>query len=190
MAVNAIASPSPHARRRRTRLKVFLALLPGSLLLAAVSPISGIAYAAQAPVGLGTATNYAVLAGSTITNTGNSVINGDLGLAPGSAVTGFPPGIVNGAQHIGDGPALQAQLDLTAAYGDAAGRLPETVVPAELGTTTKIPGVYRGSSPLEITGTLTLDAQGDPDAVFIFKTPSTLITASNSVVSLINGASA
>ena len=149
------------------------------------------AWAAQPPVGLGTATPFAVLASSTVTNTGPSVISGDLGLSPGSAVTGFPPGVViNGTEHVADAVALQAQTDLTTAYNDAAGRTPFTVVSTDLGGQTLDPGVYHAASSMGLTGTVTLDAQGDPNAVFIFQMGSTLTTASNSTVSLINGAQA
>ena len=147
------------------------------------------ANAATLPVSLGTAADFAVLAGSTITNTGPTTINGDLGLSPGTAVTGFPPGQVNGTVHAADGAALQAKNDLTAAYDDAAARPTTATVPVELGGTTKTPGVYDSpAGTFGITGTLTLDAAGDPNAVFIFKAASTLITASASGVNLINGA--
>ncbi|MFC4592111.1 ice-binding family protein [Sphaerisporangium corydalis] len=147
--------------------------------------------AAQAPVGLGTATSYAVLAGSAVTNTGPSVVTGDLGVSPGSSVTGFPPGTVIGTVHAADAAAVQAQVDLTTAYNDAAGRTPVTSVPTELGGTTLTPGVYTSAAgTLGITGNLTLDAQGDPQAVFIFQAASTLITASASTVTLIGGAQA
>ncbi|HCI05361.1 TPA: DUF3494 domain-containing protein, partial [Patescibacteria group bacterium] len=150
----------------------------------------GLVIAATA-VNLGTADNFAVLAGSTITNTGSSVINGDLGLSPGSSVTGFPPGIVNGTQHVANATAVQAQIDLTAAYNNAAGQTPISTVATELGGTTKTAGVYDSADgTFGITGTLTLDAQGDPNAIFVFKTASTLITAGSSNVSLINGAQA
>jgi len=145
------------------------------------------ASAATPPIGLGTATSYAVLAGSTITNTGPSVLNGDRGLSPGSDVTGFPPGTLNGAPHTADAEALQAQADLTVAYVDAAGATPATAVATELGGITFTPGTYTGAT-LGLTGTVTLDAGGDPDAVFLFKTSSTLITASNSSVVLIGAA--
>lgn len=148
------------------------------------------AYAAgPTTVGLGTAAPFAVLAGSTVTNTGATTITGDLGVSPGSAVTGFPPGTVNGTTHTADAVALQAQADLVTAYNDAAGRTPVTAVATELGGTTLTAGVY-GNDTLGLTGTLTLDAAGDPSSVFIFKAASTLITASNSNVALINGASA
>ena len=140
---------------------------------------------------MGTAADFAVLAGSTVTNTGSTVINGDLGLSPGTSVTGFPPGQVNGSTHVADSVALQAQTDLTAAYNNAAARPVTATVPVELGGTTLTPGVYNSAAgTFGITGTLTLDAQGDPNAVFIFQAASTLITAASSNVSLINGAQA
>ncbi|MEU9837555.1 ice-binding family protein [Streptosporangium sp. NPDC048047] len=146
---------------------------------------------APAPVPLGTAANFAVLAGTTVTNTGATVVTGDLGVSPGSAVTGFPPGVVVGTTHQADAAAAQAQLDLTAAYTDAAGRTPDATIPTELGGTTLTPGVYNSASgTFEITGNLTLDAQGDPNAVFIFQMASTLVTASASTVTLIGGAQA
>ncbi len=157
------------------------------LLVLTLSAPTRTAGAATPPVGLGTAASYAVLAGSTIANTGASVLNGDRGLSPGTAVTGFPPGLLNGAAHTSDAEALQAQNDLTVAYTDAAGRTPATSVPAELGGSTFNPGVYVGAT-LQLTGTMTIDAGGDPDAVFLFKTNSTLITASNSSVVLIGSA--
>src|ERR1700753_337916 len=140
--------------------------------------------AAVAPVGLGTASSFAVLAGTTVTNTGPSVINGDLGVSPGSAVTGFPPGTVsNGTIHTADGVAAGAQSDLTTAYNDAAGRSPTANVPAFIGAgQTLAPGVYKASSSLDVGGSLTLDAGGNPSAVFIFQAPSTLITDPGSSV--------
>ena len=153
--------------------------------------LSGSAQAAttQPPVGLGTATSYAVLAGTAVTNTGSSTISGNLGVNPGTAVSGFPPGLVtNGTRNTAGPVALQAQSDLTTAYLDAAGRTPFTAVPVELGGRTLKPGVYAGGT-LGLTGTLTLDAGGNPNAVFIFKAASTLITGPGSRVNLINGAS-
>lgn len=146
------------------------------------------AAAQQAPVGLGTARSFAVLAGTTVTNTGPSTISGDLGVSPGSAVVGFPPGTVsNGVIHAADAVALQAQADVTTAYNDAAGRATTATVTADLGGRTLVAGVYTGGA-LGLTGALTLDAQGDPNAVFVFQAASTLITASTSSVNLINGA--
>src|SRR6478735_1772767 len=144
----------------------------------------------QAPVGLGTATSFAVLAGAAVTNTGPSMISGDLGVSPGTAVTGFPPGLVsNGTIHSADAVAAQAQADLTTAYNDAARRTPRDAVPPDLGGLTLLPGVYNRATTMGLTGTVTLNAQGNPNAVFIFQAGSSLITASNSTVALINGAS-
>src|ERR1039458_2780955 len=145
-----------------------------------------------APVGLGTAGSFAVLAGTTVTNTGPSVINGDLGVSPGTAITGFPPGTVNGAVHSADAVAVVAQSDLTTAYNDAAGRSPSGSVPGRIGDgQTLLPGVYNATFiSLEVHGALTLNAQGNPDAVFIFQVGSTLVTDSTSDVILTNGAQA
>ena len=146
------------------------------------------ALAQTAPVGLGTAGSFAVVAGTTVTNTGPSTISGNLGVSPGSAVVGFPPGTVsNGVIHAADAVALQAQADVTTAYNDAAGRATTATVTADLGGQTLVAGVYTGGA-LGLTGALTLDAQGDPNAVFVFQAASTLITASTSSVNLINGA--
>ena len=157
-------------------------------LLIAVATFAGVASAAQPPVGLGTANSFAVLAGSSVTNTGPTVINGDLGVSPGTSVTGFPAGKVNGRIYIADAVAAQAKSDLQVAYDDAAGRMPRNAVAADLGGATLVPGVYNQPAALGLTGTLTLDAQGDPDAVFIFQVGSSLTTASGSRVMLINGA--
>jgi len=148
------------------------------------------ASAAQAPVGLGTDTSFAVLAGQTITNTGPSVISGSIGVSPGAAITGFPPGTVNnGTRHAADGVAGQGQLDLTTAYNSAAGRTPVTVESnPDLSGQTLAPGVYKGTSTLSLTGTVTLNGQNDANSVFIFQAASTLITASGSRVSLTGGA--
>ena len=147
--------------------------------------------AGPGPVGRGTAAEYAVLGGSTVTNTGPSVLTGDLGLSPGTSITGFPPGTVNGTIHRTDAAALQAQKDLTTAYDDAAGRSSTATISADLGGQTLAPGVYTGAPSLHLTGTVTLDGEGDESAVFIFQAPaSTLITASASRVALIRGAQA
>ena len=146
---------------------------------------------AATSVNLGTADSFAVLAGSAITNNGSSVINGNLGISPSSAVTGFPPGSINGTQQVANSMAVQAQTDLTTAYTNAAGQTPVSTVPTELGGTIKSAGVYDSmAGTFQITGTLTLDAAGDPNAVFVFKTNSTLITSGTSKVALLNSAQA
>jgi hypothetical protein len=144
----------------------------------------------QAPVVLGTASDFVVLAGSTVTNTGPTSITGDLGVSPGTAVTGFPPGTVVGNQHAGDPTAAQGIADLTTAYDDAAGRtLCPVTVAGNLGGQTLPPGLYKSTSSLEISsGDLTLDAQGDGDAVFIFQMAASFTTTAGRQVILTNGA--
>ena len=161
-----------------------------TLIVLSVFLMAGsIARAATVP-GLGTADSFAVLGGSTVTNTGSSTVNGDLGVSPGSAVTGFPPGLVNGTIHAADAAAAQAQADLTIAYNSAAGQACNTdLTGQDLGGLTLTAGVYCFSSSAQLTGAVTLDAQGDASAVFIFQIGSTLTTASNSSV-LLNGAQA
>ncbi|HXI39612.1 MAG TPA: ice-binding family protein [Bryobacteraceae bacterium] len=152
----------------------------------------GLMAAAQAPVSLGSAANFAVLAGSTVTSTGASQITGDLGVSPGTAVTGFPPGIVTGTMHAGGVAAALAIADLTTAFNDAAGRTVAPVtVAGNLGGQTLAPGLYKSTSSLAISsGNLTLDAKGDASAVFIFQMASTLTTTAGLQVILAGGAQA
>ena len=158
-----------------------------ALVLVAMMAVPTMSVAAQQPVDLGTTSGFAVLAGGTITNTGPTTITGDVRLSPGSAFvdTGVT---LNGTAHISDAVATQAKTDLVTAYNDAAGRAVTSNEPVELGGLTLGPGVYSSGGVLGITGTLTLDAEGDTNAVFIFKSTATLTTASGSVVRLINGA--
>ena len=173
------------ARRSSSGLAPTLAAITVVGLLLAMP---GIASAATAP-GLGTATSFAVLAGSTVTNTGPSVINGDLGVSPGSAAVGFPPGIVNGEIHLADADAAQAQSDTTTAYNNLAGQpCDRNLTSEDLGERTLIPGSYCFDTSAQLTGDLTLNGQGDPNAVFVFQIGSTLTTASSSAVNFINGA--
>jgi hypothetical protein len=145
------------------------------------------ASAAESPIGLGTVGSFAVLAGTTVTNTGPSVIGGELGVSPGTSVTGFPPGlVVNGTIYANESEAAAAQAALGTAFNDAAGRGPGAAV-TDLGGDTLFGGVYTGGA-LGLTGTLTLDAQGVADTVWIIQAASTLITASASEVVLLNGA--
>jgi hypothetical protein len=134
--------------------------------------------------------NFSVLAGSTVTNTGSTTVSGDVGVSPGTAVTGFPPGLTGGVIHIADGPAAEAQTALTAGYIDAAGRSGGTSVAGDLVGKTFTAGVYKSTSSLALSGDVTLDAQGNPAAVFIFQISSTLTTGSGSHVILANGAKA
>jgi hypothetical protein len=134
--------------------------------------------------------NFSVLAGSTVTNTGSTVISGDVGVSPGTAVTGFPPGLAVGAIHSADGAAAQAQAALATGYLDAAGRSGGTTVTGDLVGQTFTAGVYKSTSSLAISGDVTLDAQGNSAAVFIFQISSTLTTGSGSHVVLANGAKA
>ena len=138
---------------------------------------------------LGTAGSFAVLAGSTVTNTGTSIIQGNVGVWSGTAVTGFPPGIVSsGAIHAGDAVAMQAQSDLTTAYTVAAGEEPTaTLTGTDLGGLILTPGVYFFASSAQLTGTLTLDNTPNANALFVFQIGSTLTTASNSSVVFENG---
>ena len=145
------------------------------------------ALAAQEPVDLGAAESFAVLAGSGITNTGPTTITGDVGTFPTPSETGFGSVTLNGTNHAGDAVTQAAKNDLVTAYNDAAGRTPVTNVPVELGGSTLLAGVYT-SGTFGLTGTLTLDAQDNANAQFIFQAGSTLITASNSRVLLLNGA--
>src|SRR2546423_3667430 len=164
--------------KRRSILSVAVAALVFFLLPAS-------ALAATDP-GLGTAGNFAVLAGTTVTNTGPTWITGDLGVAPGSAVTGFPPG-TSGVQHKGDSVATTAQTNLTAAYVNAAAQpCPGTnnFTGVNLGGMNLVPGVYCQTTAPALTGTLTLNGSG----IYIFQIGSTLVTASGARVVLIGGA--
>ena len=177
---------SPPIHRRRTPRACVA--LTASLVLAAVPT-----FAHAAPVNLATTGSFAVLGGASVTNTGPSVLNGDLGVAPGTSLIGFAlPAVVNGATHANDAVAAQAQADLTTAYDVAAG---QPVPPAndltgtDLGNRTLTAGAYRFTSSAQLTGALRLDAEGDPNAQFVFEIASTLTTASASSVQLVNGAS-
>ena len=143
---------------------------------------------ALAQISLGTAQSFAVLGGSTVTNTGSTTVTGNLGVSPGTAVTGFPPGTVTGGTiHLNDASAAQAQSDLTTAYNAIVGTACTVDLTGQnLGGLTLTPGVYCFSSSAQLTGTLTLNALGNPNALFIFKIGSTLTTASSSSVQVIN----
>ncbi len=165
------------------RAGLFLLGLASTLLFA-----SG-ALGATATVGLGSAASFSVLGGSTVTNTGPTTMFGDLGLSPGSSVTGAPH--VLGQTHVDDAVAIEAKNALVTAYNDAASRPSNGSAGTDLAGQVFLPGVRTASSSLLLSsGTVTLDAQGDPNAVFIFQIGSTLITGSNTSVLLVNGAQA
>ena len=187
-------------RDRRFCMRLVLVLVAGALVLAVAAALASSARAAS-PVALGTADSFALLAGSTITNTGPTTITGDIGLCcTGTAMTGFndvtQPA---GARHTGPNtPAATAQADLDVAYSDAAGRAITRTLPVDLslsGTpaTPLLPGVYEstGHGVLQINTGLTLDFQGDPNAVFIFQgTTLTTAAAAAGSVNIVNGGSA
>jgi len=192
-----MSSPTLAATAAPTRGRISVGLAAVTLLAAATSLLSTVDPVAAGivpTVQMGTAANYSVLAATTVTNTNLSVLSGSVGLSPGSSVVGFPPAIVLPPATIEAASAatLQAQVDLTTAYLDAAGRGVEfTQTNPDLVGQLLVPGVYAASAkaPLELSGQLVLDGQGDPTAVFVFQTDSTLITSSASTIALINGAS-
>jgi hypothetical protein len=173
---------------RTTPLRITSALTALAAMLAAIFLTGSSASAAEPSVGLGRAGSFAVLAASTVTNTGPSVISGDVGVSPGTAVTGFPPGVVTGGTiYSATDEANGAQADLTAAYNSAAGRATNFSAGTELGGRTLVGGVYTGGA-LELNGTVTLDAENVSETVWIFQAASTLVTGSASRVTLVNGA--
>ena len=182
--------------RRRTRVLAAgtsAALMIGMFAAGTTAHAAGPGTVGPATVGLGTAAPFAVLAGTpSVTSTGPTAVAGDLGIHPAPTVSGFPSGAVSGTIHRADPVALQAKRDLVIAYDDAAGRTPATVLAGgTLGGRTIAPGVYNaGSASLDLTGTLTLDGQRNPNAVWIFQATSALVTASSSSVRLINGGQA
>jgi Ice-binding-like len=185
-----------HAQHRRApvRLRPRRALigataLGSALLLIGVVMSSTPAFAAGP--GLASAAAYSVLGGSTVTNTGSSVLSGDLGVSPGTAITGFSTATVGGATHAGDAQAAQAQADLTAAYTTTAGLTPtQTSLGSALVGGVHDPGVYNASSALDLSGAVTLDGQGDPNSVFVFQVGAGFTTASSASILLIGAAQA
>lgn len=150
---------------------------------------SGLATHAQGVINLGIASGFGVLGGSGVTNTGLTVVNGDVGVSPGTSITGFPTGSATGSIRVNDGPAQQAHADLATAYGALAGEArTSTLTGQDLGSLILNQGVFFFSSSAQLTGQLTLDGQGNANSKFHFQIASTLTTASNSSVRLINGA--
>jgi hypothetical protein len=185
------SSDSPATSRRSAFPAGRKTFRAGLLLLGTLSTLlfASSALGATATVGLGKAASFSVLGGSTVTNTGPTTMFGDLGLAPGSSVTGAPH--VLGQTHIDDAVATEAKNALTTAYNEAASRPTTGSAGTDLAGQTFSPGVRTASSSLLLSsGSVTLNAEGNPDAVFIFQIPTTLITGSHTTVSLINGAQA
>jgi hypothetical protein len=148
---------------------------------------------AAALIPLGEAENVAVLGDSTVTNAGPTIVTGNVALSsPGVSVTGFPPGtIVDGAIHIGDALANQAHADAATAYGQLVGETLTTDLSGQnLGGMTLMPGVYHFATTAQLSGTLTLDTGGDPNAAFHFQIGTTLTTDPASMITLLNGSSA
>ncbi|WIB75842.1 ice-binding family protein [Curtobacterium sp. MCPF17_002] len=164
--------------------------LAASLVLLSTSGASA-ATVIDGPVNLGTAATYGVLGASTVTNTGPTVVNGDLGLSPGTSITGFgeaPDGVVNGRVHQTDAAAAQAQRDTTTAYGVAASLTPTRTGLTELNGLSLSPGVYSGGAlSLANTGALTL--AGSADSVWVFQAASTLTIGSGTRITITGGAS-
>ncbi|MER5459118.1 ice-binding family protein [Streptomyces sp. NPDC002668] len=164
-----------------------LALLV-ALAVVAVTPTQA---KAATFVPLGTADSFAVLAGSAVTNTGSSVITGDVGVSPSMALGGFPPGVVvDGTFHPGDAVAGQAQDDLGTAYDFAFAEPTQAGISAAPVTPTLVPGTYGATAGLLVNGIWTLDAQNNPNAVWVFKIPEGLTTTTTSSIVLANGAQA
>ncbi len=141
-------------------------------------------------VSLGTAGSFVVLSGETVTNTGFTIINGNVGLSPGSSITGFPPGVVNGVVHISDAVAAKAKQDLNAAYTDASKRSGAPIpLSGDLGGMTLHPGLYVSATSIELTsGDLTLDALGDEDAIWVFQIGTTFVSMVDRKVILVGNA--
>ncbi|MFF1651694.1 ice-binding family protein [Streptomyces sp. NPDC058240] len=166
------------------------ALVPAGALGPAdvsITTLGGTTTATNAYTYLG---SFAVLGGASVTNTGATSVTGDLGVSPGVSVTGFPPGQITGTIHITDAAATAAHADLVATYNNAAAQIPDASISGDIGGLTLTPGVYNAASSIGLTGTLTLDAQGDRNARWIFQIGSTLTTATASGVLLVNGAMA
>lgn len=171
-------------------MKIFTKILVFVLAAVFTLGLTSLIRATGTAVSLGTATSFAVLGGTTVTNTGSTVLTGDLGTSPGSSITGFLPGTYTGTLHSADATALNAKNDASSAFTNLGLQGCDSDLSGQdLGGMTLVPGVYCFSSSAQLTGTLTLNAQGDPNAVWIFKMGSTLTTASGSSVVFSNGGS-
>ena len=181
-------SPTVPAVRRPSRLGAFSLTSLVAVSAAALLVVSAGSAQAATSVPLGTADSFVVLAGAGITNTGPTTLNGDLGTFPTTSISGAGSMTVTGTNHGGDAVTEGAKSDLVTAYDNAAGQGPTTPIAADLAGQTLTPGVYNSASSVGLSGALTLDAGGDPNAVFVFQAGSTLTTASGSIVNLVNGA--
>ena len=178
---------SPQLRRAPSIIAAGTSVVAVALVGSLVA-LGSDAAAAPVAVGLGTAGSFAVLAGTGITDTGPTTITGDVGSFPTATITGLTSITLSGTNHAGDSVTQTAKTDLTTAYTTAAGEGPTTAITADLVGQTLKPGVYNSASAVGLSGVLTLDAAGDPNAVWVFQAGSTLITASGSKVVLLNGA--
>jgi type VI secretion system secreted protein VgrG len=168
---------------RRSAATCIAALIVVGLLATSLS-------AAASVISLGAAENVAVLGNSTVTNAGPTVVTGNVALSsPGVSITGFPPGtIIDGAQYIGPGLANQAHADAVIAYGQLVGETFTTDLSGQnLGGMILTPGVYHFGTAAQLTGTLILDTQGDPNATFHFQIGTTLTTDPGSMITFLNG---
>ena len=168
-------------RRRSAKRAAWATSLSALFVLGLVLTIVSGAAAAAAAVPLGTAGSFAVLAGAGITNTGPTTVNGDLGTYPTTTMTGTASITMNGTNHAGDSVTQGAQTDLTTAYTTAAGEGPTSPISADLAGQTLTPGVYNSASSIGLSGALTLNGGGDPNAIFVFQAGSTLTTGSGSI---------
>jgi hypothetical protein len=173
------------------RSRAFALAIPAAIAITLVATTPAVA-AGPTAIDLGTASSFAVLGASAVTNTGGSVLNGDLGLSPDTLLKGFPPGTLNGGLHYTDAVAAGAQSDLTTAYVIAANLTPATTVGlSDLNGMTLVGGIYSGGAlSLPVGGEVTLDGGGDPSSVWVFQAASSLVANSGSSVTLINGANA
>jgi len=161
------------------------------LILSAIMTLAGFSTQGQSSLILNSAGSFAVLGGSAVTSTGDTILNGNLGVYPGTSITGFSPGIVNGVTYAGGPVAQQAEKDAVSAYNALKSETPiQDLSGQDLGTLILTPGVYFFSSSAQLTGTLVLNAQNDPNAIFVFQMGTTLTTATGASIDLINDAEA